>query len=281
MDTTLPRRRFGTTDLHVSPIALGTVKFGRDQHVKYPNAFRIPDDNHVRELLALATDLGINVIDTAPAYGNSETRLGALLGRQQDWLICTKVGEEFDHNGSHFDFSPEHTRFSVERSLTRLQRDALDIVLIHSNGNDLDIIEHHGTLDALADLKQQGKIRAFGLSGKTVASGLAALQRSDCAMVTFNTDYDAELPVIDYAATHNKGIIIKKAFASGHIIERDIDDPIKASFTTIFNQAGVHSVTIGTINPQHLRQNVATAVDVLKVTKKSTPTTYLGVHPTS
>lgn len=68
-------RPLGDTGLAVSPLGLGTVKFGRDQGVKYPSGFTIPDDREAADLLALARDLGINLIDTAPAYGRSEERL--------------------------------------------------------------------------------------------------------------------------------------------------------------------------------------------------------------
>ncbi len=60
--------------------------------MKYPSGFRIPDDDEARMLLKLARDLGINLIDTAPAYGRSEERLGPLLrGQRQDWVIVSKV----------------------------------------------------------------------------------------------------------------------------------------------------------------------------------------------
>ena len=85
-------RPLGSTGLRVSPLGLGTVKLGRNTGVKYPNQFALPSDGQARELLALARDLGINLIDTAPAYGTSETRLGPLLqGQRQDWVVCTKV----------------------------------------------------------------------------------------------------------------------------------------------------------------------------------------------
>jgi hypothetical protein len=101
----------------VSPLGLGTVKLGRDQGVKYPNGFTIPGDE-ARLLLAQARELGINLIDTAPAYGRSEERLGPLLrGQRDEWVIVSKVGEEFDDGQSRFDFSAAHTRRSVERSL--------------------------------------------------------------------------------------------------------------------------------------------------------------------
>ena len=72
-------RPLGSTGLMVSPLGLGTGKLGRDQGVKYPSGFQIPDDDEARMLLKLARDLGINLIDTAPAYGRSEERLGPLL----------------------------------------------------------------------------------------------------------------------------------------------------------------------------------------------------------
>lgn len=65
-------RPLGKTGLRISPLGLGTVKLGRDQGVKYPNGFAIPDDDQARQLLTLARELGINLIDTAPAYGVGE-----------------------------------------------------------------------------------------------------------------------------------------------------------------------------------------------------------------
>jgi aryl-alcohol dehydrogenase-like predicted oxidoreductase len=257
-------RPLGGTGLLVSPLGLGTVKLGRDQGVKYPSGFTIPDDAEALQLLALARDLGINLIDTAPAYGRSEERLGPLLrGQRQDWVIVSKVGEEFEGGVSHFDFSPEHTRFSVERSLKRLETDFIDLVLVHSDGNDLAILRDSGVYETLAELKQAGKIRAFGLSGKTVDGGLLALERGDCAMVTYNLGEQGEKPVLDHALQQNKGILIKKGLASGHACLGAGVDPVRASFELIFGHPGVTSAIIGTINPLHLTHNVATAAAVI------------------
>lgn len=257
-------RPLGSTGLMVSPLGLGTVKLGRDQGVKYPNGFSIPDDEQARQLLALARDLGINLIDTAPAYGVSEERLGPLLAGQRDeWVIVSKVGEEFENGQSRFDFSPEHTRFSVERSLRRLRTDRIELVLVHSDGNDLEILRDSGVYQTLAELKREGKILAFGLSGKTVEGGLLALEQGDCAMVTYNLNEQAERAVIDYAAAHGKGILVKKALASGHVCLKPDEDPLRRSFELLFGQPGIGSAIVGTINPRHLTDNVRTVAAVL------------------
>lgn len=256
-------RPLGSSGLNVSPLGLGTVKLGRDQGVKYPNGFTIPDDRTAAALLSQARALGINLLDTAPAYGVSEQRLGPLLrGQRQDWVICSKVGEEFDHGASHFDFSAVHTRFSVERSLRRLETDYLDLVLVHSDGNDLAVLEQTEVYATLAQLKQEGLIRAFGFSGKTVAGGLHALDAGDCAMVTYNLNEQGEKPVLDYAAAHGKGILIKKALASGHACLADMD-PVRASFELIFAHPAVSSVIVGTITPAHLAHNAAIVAALL------------------
>jgi aryl-alcohol dehydrogenase-like predicted oxidoreductase len=258
-------RPLGSTGLRVSPLGLGTVKLGRDQGVKYPNGFTIPDDRDAQMLLKLARDLGINLIDTAPAYGTSEERLGPLLrGQRQEWVIVSKVGEEFEGGQSRHDFSAEHTRLSVERSLKRLETDFIDLVLVHSDGNDLAVLNDSGVYQALAELKQQGKIRGYGFSGKTVEGGLLALREGDCAMVTYNLNEQSEKPVLDYAARHGKAILVKKALASGHVCLSPGVDPVQASFELLFAHPGVASAIVGTINPLHLAHNVATAAAVIR-----------------
>jgi aryl-alcohol dehydrogenase-like predicted oxidoreductase len=259
------QRPLGSTGLLVSPLGLGTVKLGRDQGVKYPNGFTIPTDAEARTLLDLARELGINLIDTAPAYGISEERLGPLLrGQRHEWVIVSKVGEEYLNGQSHFDFSPAHTRLSVERSLRRLETEHIDLVLVHSNGDDISILQHSGVYATLADLKREGKIGAFGLSGKTIEGGLLALEQGDCAMVTYNLNEQSEKPLLDYAAAHHKGILVKKALASGHICLAPGIDPVRASFELLFSHPGVCSAIVGTINPLHLAHNVASAAAVIR-----------------
>jgi len=255
------RHQISDTGIAVSPLGLGTVKMGRNTAVKYPQHFEIPDDTQVQNLLSQAWELGINLLDTAPAYGNSEQRLGELLKKQNHgWIIATKVGETFnaETGESHYAFSPEVITASIHQSLKRLKQDVLDIVLIHSDGNDKTIIEQ-GALEVLADLKQQGLIRATGMSTKTVEGGLLALQQADLAMVMHNIEYQQEQAVLDQAAQDNKGIFIKKALASGHLNT----DSVQNNFDFIYSHSAVSSIIIGTISPAHLEDNVAKVIRAL------------------
>lgn len=254
----MQKRKLGKTGIDVSILGLGTVKFGRNQGVKYPQTFELPEDKVLQNLLSCAEDLGINFLDTAPAYGISEGRLGKLLhGNRQHWVISTKAGEEFVNGNSNFDFSAIGLTRSIERSLRRLRTDYLDIALIHSSGNDEHIIHEDGVFDTMARLKEQGKIRAFGMSTKTVAGGLLTIDHADIAMVTYHPGYTDEHPVILRARKNRKGIIIKKALASGHLSQIPGENPVAESLRFIFAEPGVSSVVVGTINPEHLRQNVA------------------------
>ncbi len=247
----LPLRDLGRTGMRVSLLGLGTVKLGRDSAVKYPHSFTVPDDDAARRLLDCATELGINLLDTAPAYGRSEARLGRLLqGRRDRWLVATKVGEEFHDGQSHFDFSARHTRTSVQRSLQRLGTDHLDLVLIHSDGNDLEILDHSGALETLLDLQAAGQVRAVGMSHKTEAGGRRALALGcDVIMATLNLDQRGELGLIAEAAAAGVGVLVKKALASGHA------GPESLRFAAA--QPGVSSVVVGTIDPAHLQANAA------------------------
>lgn len=249
-------RSLGSTGIRTSVLGLGTVKLGRNRQVKYPRAFELPDDESAARLLDCAAELGINLLDTAPAYGVSETRLGALLeGRRRGWVLCTKVGEEFENGRSRFDFSAAHVRSSIMRSLARLRTDYLDVVLIHSSGDDLNVLERTDALDTLMELKQAGCIRAVGISHKTEAGGRRAVTLGcDVIMATLNADDRRESRLIREVADAGCGVLVKKALGSGHAgLE---------SLRFAAGHPGVSSVVVGTIDPDHLRADARALEDL-------------------
>lgn len=246
----------------VSPFGLGTVKFGRNAGVKYPggDGFALPTDAEISSLIDLAIDSGINLLDTAPAYGSAEERLGQILGARRDkFFLVTKTGEEFDGANSEYIFTADHTRRSVERSLKRLKTGYIDCVLVHSNRDDVKVITETPVLEVLARLKEEGKIGSFGVSTYTVAGGKLALDHSDCAMVAYNKNYRDEKPVIDYAHSLGKPVLVKKGLASGHVAGLgDVGENIRFVLQT----PGVTSLVFGSLNPENIRANLRAAAKV-------------------
>ncbi len=243
------RRMLGRTGLEASLLALGTVKFGRNSGVKYPEPFELPDDQTVIALLDCAADLGINLIDTAPAYGTSESRLGQLLLQSRGkFMIATKVGETFDGESSRFNYSADHTKASIHRSLEALGRAELEVVCIHSDGNDRHILQSEAVLETLRNLKAQGVVKAIGLSAKSPDGVLAAMEYGlDLVMATINPNYHDEIPAIAEAGNAGLGVLVKKAMQSGH--------GRSGALNWVAQQRGVSSIVTGTITAQHLRDN--------------------------
>jgi aryl-alcohol dehydrogenase-like predicted oxidoreductase len=255
-------RALGSTDMMVSCLGLGTVKFGRNEEVKYPTNFALPTDTEIERLLATAHDEGINLLDTAPAYGSSEQRIGRLLKRREQWVICTKVGEQFVTGKSIYDFSAQSTVASIDRSLRFLNTDYIDIVLVHSDGRDQNILDNGDCFEALSRLKDAGKIRAIGMSTKTVAGALSAVDICDVLMVTYNPSAQTDEIVIDTALAKGCGILIKKAFDSGHAVVGGEATSVAKNLEFVLSKAGVTSAIIGTINPKHLKDNASAAKTV-------------------
>lgn len=252
MNAVLPRRPLGRTGLTASLLGLGTVKFGRRTGVRYPRPFDLPDDAAAAALLDRARELGVDLLDTAPAYGESEERLGRVLhGRREDFLLVTKCGERFDGRCSHFDFSAAHTTASVHASLRRLRTDRLDCVLLHSNGDDAALLADGAALDALDRLKRAGALRSYGISTKSVAGSRAALGRVDLLMITLAPDDADDRALARDAAEQGCGILVKKALHSGHA-----EDPA-AALRAVAACDGVGSIVVGTIDPAHLAANAA------------------------
>ena len=175
------------------------------------------------------------------------------LGDRSDWIICTKVGEEFANGKSSFNFSGRHAQKSVQRSLKNLKTDYLDIVLVHSNGDDEAIIDNTDCLENLARLKEKGIIRAYGMSTKTIKGGIRAADLTDVVMVTLNPSNKDDMPVIKNAELKNKGVLVKKALNSGRLSEYSIEKNLNFVLST----SGVTSIVVGTINQKHLATNVA------------------------
>ncbi|WP_299092803.1 aldo/keto reductase [uncultured Metabacillus sp.] len=156
--------RIGKTDLVVGPIGLGTNAVGG--HNLYPNL----NEEAGKDLVRAAINHGVNFLDTAFIYGpgRSEELVGEVIkesGKRHELILATKGAHKFVGDDVVIDNSPAFLKQAVDDSLKRLQTDYIDLFYIHFPDQDTPKDEAVG---ALKQLKDEGKIRAIGVSNFTI-----------------------------------------------------------------------------------------------------------------
>ncbi|HLP70654.1 MAG TPA: aldo/keto reductase [Rhizobium sp.] len=220
----MQKRSLGRTGLSIAPVVFGGNVFGWTADEKTSFA-----------LLDAFFDAGYNAIDTADVYsawvdghagGESETIIGKWLKRghvpRDRAVIVTKVG--FDNNGRKTGLSAKWIAEAAEASLRRLGTDYIDLYLAHKPDPD---VPHEETLEALARLKQQGKVRAIGCSNFDATrlqvsldvAAEAGLPRYDVVQPEYNlyTREAFEGPLGDLCTAQEIGVISYYALAAGFL----------------------------------------------------------------
>lgn len=246
----MKRRLLGRTDLAVSEIGFGAWGIGGNQ---FGNSYGPTNDAESLRAVRRAVDLGCNFFDTADVYGHghSEEILGAALAGVRDRvLIATKVGGNFYNRDVHpllrdriaqaagvaydrlppdvplpvthdANFTPEYIRFALGRSLVRLHTDYVDLLQLHNPPpQQIGAMETYAVLEAL---KQEGKIRAYGVSVHSPEEGLAAIQSTmpDTVQLVYNlARREAESAFFPAARAADIGVIVREPLANGFLTGR-------------------------------------------------------------
>jgi len=187
------------------------------------------DEKRSIESLHASIDAGINLIDTAPAYGFgvSEEFIGkAIAGRRDKVVLATKAGLRWDDTkGMKFKerdgvtlyryLGPESIREELERSLKRLRVDTIDLYQAHWQDPTTPIAE---TMQTLLDLKKEGKIRAIGVSNCTVeqVKEYQAVGPVDCVQERYSMlDREMEQEYLPYCLANNIAVLAYSPLAMG------------------------------------------------------------------
>jgi aryl-alcohol dehydrogenase-like predicted oxidoreductase len=231
-------RNLGRTGIKVSPYALGALMF----------ATRVgnPDPEDSIRIIHKALDAGINLVDTADGYEDSEEIVGrALRGRRDNVVLATKVGRPLGTDPNQQGASRRWIITALENSLRRLQTDHIDVYQIHRPDPDTDIEE---TLSALTDLVHSGKIRAFGTSTMPASDiveaqwvaerrGLERFRTEQPPYSILNRSIERE--VLPLAQRYGMGILVWGPLGQGMLtgrVRRGQDtDVIRAKFLTAFS----------------------------------------------
>ena len=272
------RRPFGRTGTDVGVLGFGAMELRGPGY----NLGRQIDDDHATRLLNLVLDLGIDFVDTSPDYGRSEELIGrAIAGRRDEFFLASKCGcpeedgPELPRPLVH-DYSKATIVTVVERSLRRLATDHLDLVQLHGTPTR-SRLEADDTIATLHALRDQGKVRFIGSSSMLPQlDELIDLDVFDGFQVPYSAMQRQHEQAMARAGRAGAAIVVRGALAQGR---RDVpwspgwdgwaaaglDDLLDGGTPTDFmlRYAISHPATttaiVGTLDPGHLRANVAAA----------------------
>jgi len=237
-----------------------------------PPRGRAIDDDQAASVLRAVLDSGINYIDTSIDYGVSEERIGRSIGsRRGEFFLASKCGcavgvasPPTQGRQPHV-FTRANVVAGVEQSLKRLQTDYLDVVQFHASPSPAELREHEA-LDALLELRQQGKVRFVGMSG-TLPNLPAQIEMGifDVFQIPYSLAEPEHGELISKAAAAGAGTVIRGGAAKGGWDGAELDDLLDGASKTEFilrltlSHPDLHTTIVGTVNPDHLATNVAAA----------------------
>lgn len=209
-------QKLGNSDIHVSRVGFGCMSLHSEEKENI-------------QLINEAVEQGINYFDTADMYdkGGNEILLGkALEGKRKEIIIATKVGNQWKADGSGWDWNPTKSYIlqEVENSLRRLRTDYIDLYQLHGGTIEDNIPE---TIEAFELLKQQGKIRYYGIS--SIRPNVIRDYVNNSHIVSVMMQYslldrrpeESALPLLH---SHNISVVTRGSLASGLLIDKTAKD---------------------------------------------------------
>ncbi|HSJ55253.1 MAG TPA: aldo/keto reductase [Anaerolineae bacterium] len=281
----MDQRELGKTGLIVSRLGLGLSEMGD---------LPLSEEQTASLILNTALDHGINFLDTAACYDNSEELIGRTIAhRRHEFVLSTKAGHVAgDYVGQSW--TATTVRDSIDRSLVRMRTDHLDVVHLHSCG--IDILERGEVIRALQEAKQAGKTRHIGYSGDNQAARWAVESGLfDTLQTSFNlVDQRARTELFPLAWERGMGIIAKRPIANAAWgasrspspyaaeyfrraqrmaeegpIPSAPGDPLVLALGFVLAHEAVNTAIVGTSDPEHLRQNIRCVQDELPIARQA------------
>lgn len=262
----------GKTGLQITRLGVGLAEIGDLSLSEVPQAEKV---------LNTALDAGINFLDTAACYGNSEELIGRTVAhRRSEYILATKCGHVAGrYNGEPW--TPQTIADSIDRSLLYMKTDYLDLIQLHSC--NLEILKQGEVIQTLQDAKDAGKTRFIGYSGDNehaawaVDSGVFDTLQTSFSLV----DQRARRGLLQAAESNGMGIIIKRPIGNGvwgavrsnrpytdeyfnraQLMQAEGDLPglsqndIYLAMAFVFSHSEVSTAIVGTSNPVHMRSNI-------------------------
>ena len=209
----MKKRKLGGTGLEVSELGFGCWAIGG-------TSYGATKDQESLRALSYAFDHGINFFDTADTYGHghSESLVGQAFkesSKRTQIILASKVGWDFYHGGSKKNFDPDYIRFACGESLKRLKTDYLDLYQLHNP--KLEMIEEGSVFKILHELKQEGKIRFWGVSIHLSQEGNSAIRQGASTIQAIYNLLDQRIKndLIPICEEHEVGLIAREPLYCG------------------------------------------------------------------
>jgi len=266
----MDRRRLGKTDMVASVVGFGGAEIG----------YQGVSERTVARLLGGALDAGLNVIDTAECYENSEALIGrAIGGRRRECYLLTKCGHARGFPSE--DWRPASLLASIERSLRRLATDYLDLVQLHSCS--LAELQRGDAIGALEQARERGLTRYIGYSGDGEAARYAVESGRFDTLQTSVSIADQEAIELSLPLAREKamGVIAKRPLANAawryarkpaesyhqtywsrlrtldYRFLKSPDSAVATALRFTLSAPGVHTAIVGTTKPERWPENAA------------------------
>ena len=278
-------RSLGKTNLKISRLGIGLVKIGEAEMLTQLDKSNL--------LLNTALDNGINFLDTAACYGNSEEVIGKTVSHRRDeYVLASKAGHSVGEQTGE-PWTAKTIIHSAERSLTRMNTEYLDLIQLHTC--DVTTLDKGEVIQALQELKKSGKTRFIGYSGDEEAAQWAVESHLfDTLQTSLNLVDQHSLNYIGLAQKNGMGVIIKRPIANaiwdskvtksaapnsygnraklmktlGPIIDAP-ENYQELALGFVLTNPDVDTAIVGTGNTQHLIENINLANSKLEL-KNST-----------
>ncbi len=267
----MEKRTLGKTGMVVTTLGFGGAEIG------FENAAY----ETVERLLHSALDAGLNLIDTAECYKESEEMIGrAVSGQRDDYLLFTKTG----HSDDNDHWNPKKMTEGIDRSLQRLRTDRVDLIQLHSCSEEL--LRKGEVIQVLERAREAGKTRFIGYSGDSSAARYAV----ECgAFDTLQTsvsiaDQESIALSVPLARERGMGVIAKRPIANAawktgakpaspyhhtywerleHLqydfLKSGAESAIATALRFTLSVPGVDTAIVGTKNPERWKQNATLA----------------------
>ncbi|WP_338817925.1 hypothetical protein MTCOM_16300 [Moorella thermoacetica] len=234
----------GTSGIRVSRLCFGSLTMGPLQA-----GLSIKEG---AGLIRRALELGVNFIDTAQCYNNYPYIRAALKGWSGEVVVATKS----------YDYTAEGMALSLEEARREMDREVIDIFLLHEQETALTLAGHRPALDYLLEARERGLVRAVGISSHAVEAVRVAATMPEIDVIhplynraglgILDGTREEMLAAITMAHTRGKGIYAMKALGGGHLAGE-----ARAALEFVLKTPGIDAVAVGMQSPAEVEANVA------------------------